>query len=310
MAPKIREPNLQLFRIEKGEGVQEIGHKLKEAKLIKNDKLFQILVILLNARKKFWPGDYYLSPNMDLIDIIKVLTSQKGPEEKEITIIEGWSVKEIAEYLDKEGLVKKLDFLNEVQEGLKKYKADYGFLQDLPSNATLEGFLFPDTYRVYKNTTPEAIIRKMLENFDQKITPEMRLEIKKQNRTLFQVIILASLVEKEAADEVERRLIADIFWRRLDNQWPLESCASVNYILGTTKRQLSFEETRISSPYNTYINRGLPPGPINNPSLSAIKAVIYPLKNDYWYFLATKEGKTIFSKTLEEHNKNKKIYFK
>ncbi|MGC9048935.1 MAG: endolytic transglycosylase MltG [Patescibacteria group bacterium] len=310
MAPKSKEFNPQLFQIEKGEGVQEIGQKLKKMNLIRNDKIFQILAFLLNIRKKFQPGEYSLSPNMDLLEVIKVLTSQKSALEREITIIEGWSTKEIADYLDERGIIKKEAFLAELQNELAKYKADYEFLRNLPTNASLEGFLFPDTYRVYKETTAEAIIRKMLENFENKITPEMIVEIKKQNRTLFEVITLASLVEKEAADEIERRLIADIFWRRLDNQIPLQSCASINYILGTSKRRLSFKETRTPSSYNTYINKGLPPGPINNPGLSAIKAVIYPLKNDYWFFLATDEGKTIFSRTKEEHNKNKDIYLK
>lgn len=310
MAPKSREFNPQSFILEKGQGVKEIGQQLKQAGLIKNEKLFQIAVFLFNARKKFWPGNYTLSPNMDLLDIIKVLTSQKGPEERTITIIEGWSIKEIANYLDKEKVVKKETFLDELKNGLIKYKNDYEFLKNLPSDASLEGFLFPDTYRIYKDATAEAVIRKMLENFENKITPEMRTEIIKSKRTLFEVVTMASLIEKEASNEIERRLIADIFWRRLDNNIPLQSCASINYILGISKRQLSFEETRTPSPYNTYINRGLPLGPINNPGLSAIKAAIYPLKNDYWFFLATEEEKTIFSRTKEEHDKNKTIYLK
>lgn len=316
MAPKVKDLNPQAFTIETGEGIKEIGQKLGQLNLIKNEKLFQAIVYLINARKKFWPGTYYLNPNTDLLNIIKTLTSQKGPEEKTITIIEGWSAKDIADYLDKEGTIKKTDFLSEAQNK-SKYQNDYEFLKDLPASpaggpadASLEGFLFPDTYQIYKETTAEAIVRKMLENFDNKITPEMRAEIKKNNRSLFQAITLASLVEKEAADEIERRLVADVFWRRLDNLIPLQSCASINYILGVSKRQLSFDETRTPSPYNTYINRGLPPGPINNPGLSSIKAVIYPLKNDYWFFLSTEDGKTIFSRTKEEHDKNKTIYLK
>jgi UPF0755 protein len=304
-----KEINLQPFEIKKGQSLQEIALELKEKKLIRNEKLFQIVSFLLNVRKKFYPGLYYLSPKMNLITIIKTLTNPKNLEEREITIIEGWSSKEIADYLDKEGIIKKEIFLKEVNE-LEKYISEFDFLKEIPQKANLEGFLFPDTYRIYKNTTAEAIIKKMLRNFSLKVTPELRNEIKNQKKTLYDVVILASLVEKEAADEVERRLIADIFWRRLENQIPLQSCASINYILGTSKRQLSFEETRVPSPFNTYINKGLPPQPINNPSLSSIKAVIYPLKNDYWYFLATKEGKTIFSRTKEEHDKNKAIYLK
>lgn len=295
--------------LEKGQGVKEIGEKLKEMGLIKNDKLFQGLVWLMNLRKNFWPGTYELKPNMDLLEIVRVLTSRKGPEEKTITIVEGWTANEIANYLDQNGIVSKGNFLATLKDK-SKFINEYDFLKNLPESATLEGFLFPDTYRIYKETTADAVIRKMLNNFETKVTPEMRAEASKHNRTLFQVITLASLVEKEAADDTERKKVADVFWRRIDNNIPLQSCASINYILGVSKRQLSFQETRTPSLYNTYLNKGLSPGPINNPGLSSIKAVIYPLKNDYWFFLSTPEGKTIFSRTKDEHDRNKALYLK
>jgi len=138
----------------------------------------------------------------------------------------------------------------------------------------------------------------------------MYADMKKKGKDIFSVITLASLIEKEASNEIDQRLIADIFWRRLAANIPLQSCATINYILGKPKKHLTFEDTRIIFPYNTYINRGLPPGPINNPGLPAIKAAIYPLANDYWYFLATPDGRTVFSRTKEEHDLMKQKYLK
>jgi len=298
------------IEIERGEGLKDIAQKLKSAGLIKNEKLFQFYVILKNLRKNFWPGEYHLSQNMSLAQIVKMLTSQPLAPERDITIIEGWTNIEIADYLDKENIVKKDVFLAEIQDMQKRVINEYNFLKNLPKAATLQGFLFPDTYRIYKKTTTEKIVRKLLDNFEAKITPQMYVDMKKQGKDIFDIITLASLVEKEASNEIDRRLIADIFWRRLGANIPLQSCATINYILGKPKKHLSFEDTRMPSPYNTYINRGLPPGPINNPGLDAIKAAIYPLTNDYWYFLATSDGRTIFSRTKIEHDLMKQKYLK
>ncbi|MCD6471437.1 endolytic transglycosylase MltG [bacterium] len=298
------------IEIKKGEGIKDIANKLENAGLIKNKKLFQFYIILKNLRKRFWPGEYYLSKNMSLSQIVKILTTQHLAPEKNITIIEGWTNDEIANYLDKEGVIKKEVFLSDLQNLKDELINEYNFLKTLPPNATLQGFLFPDTYRIYKKSTTKKIVRKLLDNFEAKITPQMYIDMKKKGKNIFEVVTLASLVEKEASNEVDRRLIADIFWRRLAANIPLQSCATINYILGKPKRHLTFEDTRTPSPYNTYINRGLPPGPINNPSLSAIKAVIYPLPNDYWYFLATPDGRTVFSRTKTEHDAAKQKYLK
>lgn len=298
------------IEIKKGEGLKEIAQRLKNAGLIKNEKFFQFYVILRNLRKKFWPGEYQLNPNMSLKQIVEILTTQHLAPERTITIIEGWSNKEIAEYLEKENIIEKEVFLNDLKKLKDEFAQKYDFLKNLPPDATLQGFLFPDTYRIHEKATTEEIVKKCLDNFETKITPQMYADIKKRGKDIFEIVILASLIEKEASNEIDRRLIADIFWRRLEANIPLQSCATINYILGKPKKRLSFEETRIISPYNTYINRGLPPGPINNPGLSAIKAAIYPLPNDYWYFLAGPNNRTIFSKTKKEHNLAKQKYLK
>ncbi len=310
------EVKTKIFAIEEGEGLKEISDRLEDEGLIKNSKLFQIYAFLRNARSKFLPGEYHLEPGTGLKELVKVLISQPLAPEAAVTIIEGLTNKEIAEVLEKEDLVGQEDFFTALDEVSRDEElvGKYEFLpenwQNVAPKEKLQGYLFPDTYRFYKQTTGRAVVQKMLENFDKKIDKQILNKIKESGRTIYEVVTLASIIEKEAALDQDRRLIADIFWKRLDAGWALESCATVNYILGNAKPRLSFEDTRIPSLYNTYLYVGLPPGPINNPSLSAIEAAINPLENDYCCFLTGSDGQTIFSRTVEEHNRNKSIYFK
>ena len=295
------------FNIEKGEGVEEIAQKLKTQGLIKNRGLFVALSYLSGLWTRFQPGKYELSPDMNLSSIFKTFISGPKGEEETIKILEGWTNEEIAEYLEKKNICKKQDFLN----ALKKIDpSDYKFLADKPPEAGLQGYLFPDTYRIYKQSTPSEIARKMLENFQNKLSKEDVSAISKQGKTIFEIVTLASLIEKEARDKEDRRIISGIFQKRLEMNMPLESCATVNYILGKPKARLTAQDLKIPSPYNTYIHSGLPPTPINNPSLESIKAAIWPKKTDYLYFLAGPNGKNIYAKTFEEHKKNKAKYLK
>lgn len=310
---------LKTLTIEKGEGLKEIGEKLKEQGLVKNRLLFEAYALLARVKNNFWPGEYQVEGKINLKDLIKILTGTPQVQEKTLTIIEGWTNKEIDKFFTEQGLIKEGDFL----QALEKISQDkellekYDFLAEAVDSydqdedmANLQGYLFPDTYRFYQETTTEAVIKKMLENFDKKLDPQLREEIKELGRTIHETITMASLIEKEAALDQDRRLVADIFWKRLKTGWALESCATVNYILGSPKPRLTYEDTRTPSSYNTYLHPGLPPGPINNPGISSIRAAIEPLKNDYCCFLSTAEGKIIFSKTTEEHSRNKAIYLK
>ena len=302
--------------IEEGEGLKEIGQKLKDQGLVNNIKTFEIYAFLSRVRNKFWPGEYKVETGMKLKDLIKSLISSPMAQEKEVTFIEGWTNKEVEEFLNQQDIIPEQDFLNALsvisqdQEILDKYDFLSEAVEKSFKEAMLQGFLFPDTYRLYSETTAEAIIEKMLKNFSEKTGKELKQKAEKMGKSIFEVVTLASLIEKEAALDQDRRLIADIFWKRLKVGWALESCATINYILGDSKERLSFDDTRIPSPYNTYLNAGLPPGPINNPSLSSIQAALSPLENDYCCFLSTDQGKMIFSQTVEEHNRNKSIYLK
>jgi len=275
----------KLFSVERGQNIFKIAENLEKEGLIKNKFLFDFYVITKGMSKKLQAGEYYLSPSMSIIGITKKIIS--GEVAKiEVTIPEGFTIKQIEERLN----------LN------------------LPG-ADLEGFLFPDTYQFSYGVSAEEIIRKMLDNFDKKLSP-YRNEISGAGLTLFDVITMASLLEKEVKTKEEKEIVSGIFWKRIKGGIPLDSCATIAYILGGGN--WSFEEMRkeiakgkeIDSPYNTYKYLGLPLGPICNPGLESILASIYSKDSEYWYYLSTPEGETIFSKTLEEHNIAQAKYLK
>lgn len=225
-----------------------------------------------------------------------------------IRVLEGWDNQEIAAYLEAQGLVNKDDFLTVVSKNLNSFVNDFDFLQGKPADVDLEGYLFPDTYRVFKNTSSEEVAKKMLNNFGKKLLPEMREEIKRRHRSIFEIITLASIIEKEVRGEDNMKLIADIFYKRLNAGMALQSDATINYITGKGLVQPTAEDLKIDNPYNTYKYRGLPPSPISNPGLEAIMAAIYPKSNPYYYFLTTKDGKVIYAKNYQEHLQNKRNY--
>lgn len=294
----------KIFKVKNGANLTQVAVNLESEKLISNAFYFNLYVDdFKNADTELQAGQYLLNSQMNIPQIAEILI--KGEVSiKKITVPEGFNLKQIAKRLAKEGIVEEEEF----QEVSSLYNPNYSFLKDKPQNASLEGFLFPDTYIFYKNSSTEEVIDKFLDNFDTKLNQELRDEIKKQNKTIFDIITLASIVEKEVSTNEDQKIVAGIFYTRLKNGIPLQSDATVNYITGKSKRQPSLEDTKIDSPYNTYKNKGLPIGPICNPGISAIKAVIYPKQTDFLYFLSPEQGPTIFSKTAEEHQANKKKY--
>ncbi len=248
--------------------------------------------------------------------------------ENTIQIIEGWTNRGISQYFELEGMwqseelleivgLPQIDYRN-VEEGvppLKDYSDQFSFLEDKPDYYGLEGYLFPDTYRIYTDATIEDVVIKMLENFDKKLTSEMRADIKKQGKTIYEIITMASIVEKEApisqGDDNDARIVSGIFWDRLKIGQALQSDATLSYIFGDNKPQHQGEELEVDSLYNTYKYPGLPPGPICNPGILAIKAAIYPIKTNYNYFLTPKDSQeVVYARTYDEHLQNKYKYLK
>lgn len=302
------------FEITKGQGVSGIVDNLVTGGFLTKPFWFKTYVFLHGYRSQFVDGKFAVRTDLNIKNLVKTLLSKDNNKEVEIKILEGWNVGEIDKYLSGKGLVKSgelVDYSNSFNNGsalAQIIKNRWDFLKDRPINASLEGYFYPDTYRVYSETMVEEIAAKMLNNFNRKLTPELTNEIKKQGKDLNQIIILASIVEKEMFGYENRQKVADIFWKRLAAGMALQSDATVNYVTKKGVASPSADDIRVDSRYNTYKYPGLPPGPICNPSIEAIKAVIHPEKTPYWYFLTTPEGQMIFSKTHDEHVTNKQKY--
>lgn len=253
-------------------------------------------------------GTYQVGPQMTIPEITRMFTEgEVESKQVKITFPEGWEGKDIAKRLSSSGLPGD-EFLAIIKTPSQETIDKYDFLQDLPKKGTLEGYLFPDTYFFAKDASAQEILDVMLGNFNKKYSADLREKTKLQGKTIYEIVTMASIIEGEVPTQADRRIVSGIFWKRIKIGQPLQSCATLAYILGEYKAQYSIEETQTESPYNTYRNKGLPPGPINNPGISAILAAISPQETDYLYFLSNKNKETVFSKTFEEHVANKTKY--
>ncbi|MCS7258251.1 MAG: endolytic transglycosylase MltG [candidate division WOR-3 bacterium] len=269
-----------------------VAQKLFDAGIIRNPNVFIIWARILGYDKKIKPGRYKFTPNEKLLKLLKTL-SIGGEQKIFITIPEGYTIKQIGELLDKEGICSKDEF----------YKACHN--QDLINSLnikaqSLEGYLFPDSYDFLFNSSPEEIIKRMVKRFFEIIS---KISDIKNPYWLDSIVRIASLVEKEAKLDEERPIIASVFYNRLRRKMPLQSCATIQYILEHPKNVLTLEDTKLPSPYNTYLNLGLPPTAICNPGQASLQAAIFPQKTNYLYFAVSKDGRHYFSKTFAEHEK-------
>lgn len=294
--------------IKKGDGAKEIAKELEKEGIIENNFYFLTYVFFKRAYPYLQAGSYNLSSRINIPEIVDILT--KGnviPTERQITIPEGWNNKQIDDYLFNRRVIKdKKDFINNAVKTSEFF--NYDFLADFKKGESLEGFLFPDTYQVFKDADSKEIIRKMLDNFGKKLSPELRGEIKEQGKTIPDIIKMASIVELEVPGKEDREIVAGILWKRLENNIPLQADITVRYATGNFNRPLTKDDLFYNSPYNTRIKKGLTPTPICNPGIEAITAVIYPRETEYWYYLSAPDGKTIYSKTYTEHLEAKRKY--
>lgn len=294
--------------IEQGLGSRKIGVLLKQEGAIDSKWAFVLFVSLKAVASDLKPGVYVWEDSVTIPELTRDLL-RGGSIERVITIPEGWAISDIAEYFTENGITPHDDFLRMVgKEGMAHFRADFSVLADAPQTIGLEGYLFPDTYRIFRDAKPEDIITKMLANFDKKITADLREATTRQKKTIFDIVRMASLIEKEVVSDEDRATVSGILWKRLRLGIPLQVDTTVVYAkqLTTDNRQpttrVTTEDTKIDSLYNTYKYYGLPPGPIANPGISAIRAAIEPQESDYLYYLSALDGRTIFSRTLTEHN--------
>jgi len=299
----------QRFSVNQGDNVFALSKRLEEAHIISLQYVFMWHLARIGKTHSLVAGTYDLSGDLTPTEIAFAITEGKVvSRDIKVTFPEGWNSKKMSARLTANGLPGEV-FLALVQKPKSEWKQKYDFLLDAPENASLEGFLFPDTYLFDKEASAEIIIEKMLTNFGKKFDASLRAPVIEEKKSIYKTVTLASIVENEVKSMEDRKKVADLFLRRIATGQALQSCATLQYILGVDKKQYSFDETRTVSPYNTYINTGLPPGPIGNPGLVSLSATLSPQSNQYVYFLSDpKTGKTIFSVTYDEHVKNKNLY--
>ena len=283
---------------------KDVSKILKEYGVIKFPWAFR-LYSSLKHYDEFKSGKFELDTSMDYGQIINnLMRVSTYTETVEVTIPEGYTLDQIAELMENSMVCSKDDLL----ETAATYEFKHDFLQDIPMEENrLEGFLFPDTYEFYKNEKPVNVLNKMLNNFDSKYSDDLQKAVEETGYSLYEIITIASMVEREAVLASEQSTIAGVIMNRLNDSadFPyLNIDATVQYALGEHKSALTSEDLKVDSPYNTYIYKGLPKGPICNPGMGAILASINPESHNYYYYVASgdESGSHIFSKTLEEHN--------
>ena len=293
------------LKIEKGEGLKEIAAALSQARIIRSITVFKLYAIFTGKAQHFKAGVYQLNGRLSVTEITNLLVKGVN-QEVYVTIPEGLTLKEIDQVLSSANIISKgslvnFDFKN---SGLAK---TYSCLKGIDS---LEGFLYPDTYRFKISSSVEETAKKFFDNFQNKVWP-----LVSQNDNWYQILILASILEKEVPAFDDRQLVAGILNKRVKVGMPIQADATILYakcqgdFYSCSQRGLSKGDLKLDSPYNTYLNLGLPPTPIANPGQTAIEAVLNPQASNYWFYLSSPKTKeTIFSKTLEEQNKNHQKY--
>ncbi len=306
VANSLSKPNIKgevIFTIDKGSSLSEISNVLKENEIIKSPTAFKIYCRLFADSTKFKAGFYKIDRPINMKNLTKLLNKGTNIEQGvKVTIPEGFVITQIASLFESKDLGNKNEFLDLAKTG----EFDYEFLQFEASSSLkykLEGFIYPDTYYFFEDATSEDIIEILLNTFEKKVWEKLKTASNEKGYNHLQLLTIASIVEKEAVVDNERDKIAGVFFNRLEIDMSLQSCATVQYALNKEKfsKVVTLEETQIPSPYNTYRYPGLPPGPISNPGIKSIEAVINPDTNKYLYFVAKGDGSHYFSLTYDEH---------
>lgn len=291
--PKDTEP--RAVTIQKGTGTSGIAGMLESEGIISSETAFKIFVKITGKDGKLKYGSYEMAPSETLWQI--VLKLEKGIQKTiKLTVPEGYTAKQIAARAESLGITAYDDFMELVEKPTEELKR----LIPFDVSGSLEGFLFPDTYDFTADTDAKTVISNMLRNFADKVGEEISSNLKVDLKPE-QVVILASIVEKETLLQSELPIVAGVFMNRLRKSMALQSCSTVQYVLPQPKPVLSKEDTLIDSPYNTYLIQGLPPGAISNPGKSAIEAVLEPAVHNYLYFVSNGDGTQTFSRTYAEH---------
>lgn len=291
-----------LYAVASGQTVGSVVDSLKEDGIVRSE-LGTKIAFRLSGVKVVKAGTYNLSPRMDVWQIASIISKGETSSTR-VTIPEGYTNQQIADTLQAKGITNSREFV----EASKSFNPEQVYLKDKkPNGHSWEGYLFPDTYNFDKGAPAADLVARLLQNFDRRIEPH-KSAIAGNKYSLHQILTLASLVEKEGRTTSDRNMIAGVLFNRLDNNMRLDVDATVRFITNNWDKPITQADLNIDSPYNTRKRSGIPPGPICNPGLVSLQAVLSPTPNDYLYYLTDNDGVTHFAKTLDEHNQNKQKY--
>ena len=274
------------FVVRKGEGLSSISQRLAEVNLVRSQFAFKLMVLAQGLSFKIQAGSFQLSPSLSAQEIAQQLT--KGTTDIWLTFPEGW---------------RREQYVQRLAANL----ANFDQQEFLSLTEKLEGQLFPDTYLMPQDASISSVLKIFEQNFEKKFTADLEKAAQRQGLTQAQVLILASLIEREAGQDKDRPIVGGILLKRWQNSWPLQIDATLQYIKGNSRDwwpQVYGPDKALNSTYNTYKYKGLPPGPICNPGLASIKGIIYPETTDYWFYLSDSKGQMHYSRTAKEHSAN------
>ena len=288
-----------IITVEPGMTNADIATLLQNKKMINSPVFFRLQSKFARMERSLQAGEYEIVSGMSNWEIID-LFSKGQVRHKTLTIPEGYTIEQIAKKIEESGLGSAEEF----KKAAKDY-APYSYMETSNNNVIFkaEGFAYPSTYYLSPGSAEKEILAIMVKEFDTQLTEDIRQKAKDKNMSIRDLVNLASLVEKEAVFPEERPVIAGVFLKRLQIQMPLQSDTTIQYILGVQKKEISIADTKIDSPYNTYLYAELPPGPIASPSISTINAVLDPKQTNYLYFVADLEGHHHFTETYQDHLK-------
>lgn len=286
--------------VEPGDGTIAIAAKLREQGVIEHEKLFRFYAMVTGHNESWVSGEFDIEAGMGFGDLCERLTTAIRSDVK-VVLVEGKQARQMAQTLEDAGICSADAFMEAVREN----DYDFEFLKGIDHENPLEGYLFPDTYYFEKDTDPRVVVETMLRGFEENMYKEEYIERAEElGYTFDEMIILASVVESESSGTENMKKVAGVFYNRLNSpDFPkLQSCVTVEYAMGVKKSIITYEDTQIDSPYNTYKYPGLPIGPISNPGIEALEATLYPAEHHYYYFQSDQYGNLYFAETVEEHD--------
>jgi UPF0755 protein len=321
IAPPADFPSGTIIHIKEGETLSEITRRLAEKRIVRLSPVLEFFARVSRNSAALQAGDYFFEEPVSALTVLRRLRANTASSRVRVTVVEGYTLKDIAKVFAERGFFSSAEFFavtglpaTDLRESAGPAQVDFSpvsqFVAQKPARANLEGFLFPDTYFFTAGARPEDVISMMVRNFDRQMDQNVQREIAASGRNFYDVLIMASLLEKEASAFRDWQIVAGILWKRLDAGMPLQVDATLSYLNDKGSLQLSKEDLATDSPYNTYVVLGLPPTPIANPGIGAIRAAVRPIQTPYWYYLSDRGGNMHYGADFDAHRENKMRYLR